>query len=129
RIAPAAVQGPLLLAYLAPPPSFSYRRVCCGNPAPRGRERPELMQRGVPPSLFHGRAPLSVRPATPAARMSTGSGSFLTRLRSARETTKIDTVGTSWIARRPRTKAAPAMAPQAAAVTPFTNALTDGFSA
>src|SRR5438093_9314805 len=69
------------------------------------------------------------RPATPAARMSAGSGSFLITLSSTSAIRKIVIVGKSMIARRPSTNAAPAIAPHAAAVTPLTNALADRFSA
>jgi hypothetical protein len=56
--------------------------------------------------------------------MSAGSGSLRTLTTTNSATAKMATVGRSTIARRPRTQAAPAMAPAAAAVTPPTNAFT-----
>ncbi len=59
--------------------------------------------------------------------MSTGSGT-LNRHATARATAPISSVGTSTIARRASTKQAPAMVPDAAAVTPATKPLTLAFS-
>jgi hypothetical protein len=52
--------------------------------------------------------------------MTSGSGTFLKRVNTSQVATAMITVVTSMMARRPRTKAAPAMAPVAAAVTPST---------
>src|SRR5262249_22208576 len=62
-------------------------------------------------------------PTTPAARMSSGSGTFLVRMSTTSAPRAIKAVGTSMMARLPRMNAAPAMAPVAAAVSPLTNAL------
>lgn len=58
--------------------------------------------------------------------MTTGSGTFFVFTIPQRVPRAMSAVGTSWIARRPSTNAAPAIAPLAAAVTPSTNALTRG---
>src|SRR3989442_944788 len=66
---------------------------------------------------FHRAIPCRrIRPAAPAARMITGSGIFRALIKSASTTTRITAIGTSMIDRRPITKAAPAIAPAAAAV-------------
>ena len=68
-----------------------------------------------------------MRPAAAPAPISTGSGT-LKRQMMPRATRPMSRVGTSTMARRASTKQAPAMAPDAAAVTPPTNAFTWGFS-
>ncbi len=55
--------------------------------------------------------------------MTNGSGIFFRRIKTPSVASAIKIVGTSTIARRARTKPAPAMAPVAAAVTPSTKAL------
>jgi len=66
-------------------------------------------------------------PTTPAATITSGSWSFLNLISRPSVTSAISTVGMSINARLPRTKAAPAIAPVAAVVTPSTNALRLGF--
>src|SRR5438477_9323653 len=66
-------------------------------------------------------------PTTPAEMIRIGSGIFLAFTRSTSVTAPMAMVGMSMKARLPRTTAAPAMAPAAAAVTPATNALTRSF--
>jgi hypothetical protein len=66
-------------------------------------------------------------PTTAPAAMSKGSGT-LNRQLVPSTASAISTVGTSMMARRARTKQAPAMVPEAAAVTPATKALTFGFA-
>lgn len=61
--------------------------------------------------------------------MSTGSGSFFTTLKSTSDASKMLVVGTSTYRAAAEYDAASAIAPHAAPVTPFTNALTDEFSA
>jgi hypothetical protein len=61
--------------------------------------------------------------------MTRGSGSFFTRVNASQVATAMATVFQSMSARRPRAKAAPAIAPVAAAVTPSTNERTRGLSA
>ena len=61
--------------------------------------------------------------------MTSGSGIFLKRLKISQVESAMPTVVTSMRARRPSTKAAPAIAPVAAAVTPSTKARTFGLSA
>jgi hypothetical protein len=58
--------------------------------------------------------------------MTAGSGTRLKRTSTRSAATAIAAVVASTIARRPRTKTAPAMAPVAAAVTPSTKALIAG---
>src|SRR5262249_5741606 len=98
---------------------------------PRGR-RPVHLD----PSLGHPRhrvllglqvPPVIVRrtrPITPAAMMTSGSGIRLTYTSTPSVPRAMSAVGKSMMARRPRTMAAPAMAPVAAAVTPSTNPFT-----
>src|SRR5262245_47127113 len=76
--------------------------------------------------------PLTVRimrPIIPAATMTRGSGTRFTYTSVASVPMAISPVGTSKIARRPSTTAAPAIAPVAAAVTPSTKAFTARFPA
>ena len=61
-------------------------------------------------------------PTTPAAMMTSGSGTRRTRSSTSIVSTAMPTVAASVIARRPRTTTAPAIAPVAAAVTPSTAA-------
>src|SRR6185369_6014798 len=71
----------------------------------------------------------SIQPIAPAARITSGSGTFFQRTRTSSVAAPIAIVGRSNSARRPRTNAAPAIAPVAAAVTPSTNAWTRTFCA
>ena len=68
-------------------------------------------------------------PTVPEARISKGSGTFLIFKRAPSTTTAMDTVTQSTNDRRARITTAPAMAPTAAAVTPWTNAFTCGLPA
>src|SRR5262249_10520917 len=77
----------------------------------------------------HLASPFSARPIRPATRMTSGSGTFFTQVRTASVAPRIIPVGRSPPARRPRPYAAPAIAPVAAPETPSTNARTDAFSA
>src|SRR6267142_2444077 len=65
-------------------------------------------------------------PARPAPRMTTGSGILRALTSRTSVSAQIVTVGQSISARLPRTYAAPAIAPVAAAVTPATNDLICG---
>src|SRR5262249_25889220 len=66
----------------------------------------------------------SSRPITPAATMTSGSGTRFTYTSAPSVARAMTAVGTSTMARRPSTIPAPAMAPVAAAVTPSTNPFT-----
>src|SRR5262249_60702231 len=66
----------------------------------------------------------TTRPTDAAARITAGSGAFLSLLSAAKVRTAMTAVGMSTIERLASTKPAPPMAPAAAAVTPATNALT-----
>jgi hypothetical protein len=55
------------------------------------------------------------KPARPAARITIGSGSLLNRIITANARMQMTIVVTSTSARRPRTNAEPAIAPQAPA--------------
>ena len=67
---------------------------------------------------------MTMRPAAPAARITTGSGALLSLVSAAKVRIAIAAVGMSTMDRLASTNAAPPMAPAAAAVTPATNALT-----
>src|ERR1700682_453166 len=77
-------------------------------------------------SLHRTPPPRKIRPAAPAASISTGSGTLRALTRTSSATAAMAAVGTSKMARLPRTKAAPAIAPVAAAVTPSTKDLICG---
>lgn len=66
-------------------------------------------------------------PAAAPAAMSRGSGT-LKRHATPRATAAITSVGTSTMARRASTKQAPAIVPEAPAVTPATKPFTFGFA-
>ena len=66
--------------------------------------------------VSYGRKAKMTRPAAAPAAMSTGSGTLKRQMMPA-ATSAMSTVGRSKMARRASTKQAPAMAPEAAAVT------------
>src|SRR5215207_1242873 len=81
------------------------------------REHPGVVHRGSACAAW------MAMPATPAARMSNGSGTFrFDHTNSAIAKANTSQVGTSISARRPSTMAAPAIAPVAPAVIPSTTA-------
>src|SRR5262249_15972980 len=80
-----------------------------------GRLRRQVETRALTGNPLHGCPPpimvLSVRPMTPAARMTSGSGAFLTLEMSRSVAPQSTQVGMSMSARLPSTNAAPAIAP------------------